>query len=128
LIGEKNGSKSHLVTDANGIPLGITITSGSVHDSREIGNLLKARKQTNTKYEKLIADKGYRGQFCAQEARKNHMLLEITDKNRNSIERTHDNFKRFRKLTIRYEKKTNNYLGLFELAAAVIVFRKVMVI
>ena len=37
LIGKKNGSKSHIVTDVNGIPLAVTVTSGSLHYSREIG-------------------------------------------------------------------------------------------
>lgn len=76
----------------------------------------------------LIADKGYRGEFCQLQAKKNQINLEITRKNRYPIERTHDHFKRFRKLTIRYEKMTSNYLGLFSLAAAIIVFRKVLVI
>jgi transposase len=76
----------------------------------------------------LIADKGYRGEFCQDQAKKNQIKLEIIGKNRYPVERTHDHFKRFRKLTIRYEKKTSNYLGLFSLAAAIMVFRKVLVI
>lgn len=76
----------------------------------------------------MIADRGYQGEFCQEQAKKNQIKLQITGKNRYSVERTHDHFKRFRKLTIRYEKITSNYLGLFSLAAAIIVFRKVLVI
>ena len=106
------------------------ITSGSVHDSRVIGAVLKKRiyKGKKGKRKILIADKGYRGEFCQNQAKKNQIRLEIVGKNRHGVERTHEHFKRFRKLTIRYEKITSNYLGLFSLAAAIIVFRKVLVI
>ena len=76
----------------------------------------------------MIADKGYRGEFCQAQAKKNQINLKISRKNRYPVERTHDHFKRFRKLTIRYEKMTSNYLALFSLAASIIVFRKVLVI
>lgn len=126
MIGKKNGSKSHLITDVNGIPLSITITEAKLHDSREIGNVLKARKikAKQGKRQKLIADKGYRGEFCKNESKKHHITLEITSKNRYAVERTHEHFKKFRKLFIRYEKKVLNFLGLFKLAAAILVFRR----
>lgn len=101
-----------------------------MHDSREIGNVLQRRicKGKKGKRKRLIADKGYRGEFCQEQARKNKISLEVAAKNRYAVERTHEHFKRFRKLIIRYEKNTSNYLGLFKLAAAIIVFRKVLVI
>ena len=46
---KKNGSKSHLITYANGIPLAITVTSGNLHDFRETGNVLKTRIQGKTR-------------------------------------------------------------------------------
>ena len=127
LIGGKNGSKSHLITDVNGIPISITITKGNLHDSQEIGNLLKARicKGKQGKKKKLIADKGYIDDFCKKQSKKHHINLEITAKNRYAVERTHEHFKRFRKLFIRYERKTSNFLALFKLATAIMVFRKV---
>ena len=130
LIGEKNGSKSHLITDVNGIPLSVTITSGNIHDSREIGNVLKARilKGKQGKKKKLIGDKGYRGEFCQIQAKKHHISLDITSKNRHAVERIHDHFKRFRRLFVRYEKKTANFLAFFKLAAGIMVWRGILVI
>lgn len=101
-----------------------------MHDSREIGNALKNRiiKAKQGKRQKLIADKGYRGEFCKNESKKHHVTLEITSKNRYSVERTHEHFKRFRKLFIRYEKKVFNFLGLFKLAASILVFRRCVLV
>lgn len=44
------------------------------------------------------------------------------------VERTHSWFNRYRKLLIRYEKKTRNYQALCALAAALIAFRQVITI
>ncbi len=41
------------------------------------------------------------------------------------VEVAHGWFKRFRKLLVRYEKLDSSFLGLYYLAAAIIVFRKV---
>ena len=44
------------------------------------------------------------------------------------VEVTHSWFNRFRKLLVRFEKKTKSYLALLHLAAAIIVFRNAGVI
>ena len=40
------------------------------------------------------------------------------------VEVTHSFFNRFRKLLVRFEKKTSSYLALIQFACAVIVWRK----
>ena len=42
------------------------------------------------------------------------------------VERTHSWINRFRKLLVRFEKTEASYLGLLELACALIIFRKVV--
>ncbi|MEM3094899.1 MAG: transposase, partial [Nitrososphaera sp.] len=42
------------------------------------------------------------------------------------VERTNSWHNRFRKLLIRYEKKSENYLGLVQLACCIIVYRRLI--
>jgi putative transposase len=42
------------------------------------------------------------------------------------VERTNSWHNRFRKLLIRYEKKSENYLGLVQLACCIIVYRSIL--
>ena len=44
------------------------------------------------------------------------------------VERTRSWLNRFRKLLVRYEKRARSYEGLLELACALIVYRRVIVI
>jgi hypothetical protein len=45
------------------------------------------------------------GEFCQVQVKKHRITLVIAAKNRYAIEQTHEHFKKFRKLVIRYEKK-----------------------
>jgi putative transposase len=42
------------------------------------------------------------------------------------VERTNSWHNRFRKLLIRYEKKSENYLGLVQLACCMIIYRRIL--
>lgn len=42
------------------------------------------------------------------------------------VERTNSWHNRFRKLLVRYEKKSENYLGLVQLACCIIVYRRIL--
>jgi hypothetical protein len=44
------------------------------------------------------------------------------------VEACHSSFNRFRKILVRYEKKTSNYVALLHLAAAVMCLRKIGII
>ena len=110
-IGGKNGTKRHLLTDENGIPLSITITSGNTHDIKEFYNLIKKRsikpKKHQIKGQNLLVDKGYKGKNTHKKIR-NNLRIRIRVKNlkkRWKVEVCHSWFNNFRKLKVRYEKK-----------------------
>jgi transposase len=87
----------------------------------------------------LCADKGYSGE-PAQQAIKERKYIphikqlgqEIQEKKTNPrfkarrwvVEVAHSWFNRFRKLLVRYEKFTETYEALLQMAAAIIAFRK----
>ena len=91
----------------------------------------------------LCADKGYAGQPAQESMQERgdvpHVRQrgeEVEEKRRNQrysarrwvVERTHSWLNRFRKLLVRFEKKTASYDALLELACALITFRKVITI
>lgn len=61
LIGEKNGSKTHMLTDGAGVPLSLVVTGANRHDVAELENVLKAAVLTTPKGKvtNLCADAGY---------------------------------------------------------------------
>ena len=59
-IGEKNGSKRHLLVDENGIPLSLLITEGNKHDVKEMYNLIDIRKLNYKR--SILVDKGYKSE------------------------------------------------------------------
>jgi transposase len=93
-------------------------------------------------------DKGYKSAQEEQELIKRGYVLHIPIKNRKKkdddqkpkvmpfrkkyspkrwvVERTNSWHNRFRKLFTRYEKKVDNYLGLVQLSACIIIYRKVI--
>lgn len=91
----------------------------------------------------LCADKGYVGVSAVEAMMKRKYIPyvkqrgeEIRDKKtipgykarRWVVEVSHSWFNRFRKLLVRYEKLTETYLALSQMAAAIIAFRKTGVI
>ena len=128
LIGEKNGTKRHLLVDENGIPLSLSITAGNRHDVTEMYNLINIRK-SNYKGT-ILVDKGYKGNALHKKVF-DDFGIEIIMENRKKrwiVEVCHSWFNNFRKLKVRYEKTTSSFLGLHYIAASLIVFRRVIVI
>jgi putative transposase len=93
----------------------------------------------------LCLDKGYDSQEIEYEAvkrgyiphiryRGEESLLVMTKKYNNNhhparrwvVERTNSWHNRFRKLLIRYEKKSENYLGLVQLSNSIIIYRRII--
>ncbi len=65
-IGEKNGSKRHLLVDGRSVPLSIVVTAANVNDSKRLEQVLKAiavrrPMPTERRSKHLCADAGYRG-------------------------------------------------------------------
>ncbi len=152
----KLGSKRHILTDKDGIPLSTFITSANTHDvtvatntidniviKRPSSSITKYRNNNNNKRKKkkqnLCLDKAYHSKDLEQEIVKRgyipHIRHRREEKKLNKkhpavrrwvVERTNSWHNRFRKLFTRYEKKDENYLGLVQLANSIIVYRRII--
>lgn len=138
----KLGTKRHLLTDKNGIPLSVVITAANTHDMkaaiRTLDRVVVLRKRP--KYiQNLCLDKGYDFPQIEHESFKRGytphirhrgegriMVKQVHRVRRWVVERTNSWHNRFRKLLVRYEKKVENYLGLVQLACCVIVYRRTL--
>ncbi len=137
--------KRHLLVDERGVPLSIVVTGANRHDVSQLELVLDEiiiPRPENIK-QNLCADKGYSGE-PAQQIMKDRNYTphvkqrreEIHEKRVNPsfkarrwvVEVTHSWFNRFRKLLVRYEKFTDTYMALLQMAAAIIAFRKTGVI
>ena len=143
----KLGTKRHILTDKNGIPLSIIITSANTHDVTVAINtvdsmVIKRSSSTidrNTKKKQnLCLDKAYHSKEVEQEIfnrgyiphirhRREEKLFHRTHAARRwVVERTNSWHNRFRKLFTRYEKKDENYVGFVQLANSLIVYRRII--
>ena len=138
-IGEKKGSKRHILVDGRGVPLSLIVTGANRHDVSQLLAVLDAiivplphRKRF------LYADKGYSGAPAQRQIQSRDYVPRVTPKKRKRgrpqkhrrwvVEATHSCFNRFRKLLVRYEKLVESYEALVCLAAAIICWRKVVAI
>jgi len=144
-IGEKKGSKRHLLTDGRGVPLSIVVTGANRHDVSQLELVLDEIVIERPKdiEQHLCADKGYSGEPALNAMIDRNYIPhvkqrgeEIQEKRtvpgykarRWVVEVSHSWFNRFRKLLVRYEKLTETYLALLHMAAAIIAFRKIGII
>ena len=135
--------------DARGVPLSLIVTGANQHDITVLLALLDdvivARPAPGPYHRQhLFADKGYDSNEIRREARsrdyvphiphrrrgrwKNHTTRQPKQKRRWVVEVSHSWLNRFRKLLVRYEKRTASYVALAQLACAIIAYRKIGVI
>jgi len=129
-----------VLTDQSGIPLSVTITSANTHDMKAatdtLDNVIVKRPLCK---QNLCLDKGYDSSEIEREVIKRKYITHIRHrgeekgliKTRHSarrwvVERTNSWHNRFRKLLVRYEKKSENYLALVCLACCIIVYRRII--
>lgn len=141
----KLGSKRHILTDKDGIPLSTFITSANTHDvivaTHTIDNIVIKRSSTSSKSkhkQNLCLDKAYHSKEVEQEIIKRGYIPHIRHRREEKllhkkhparrwvVERTNSWHNRFRKLFTRYEKKNENYFGLVELANSLIIYRRLI--
>lgn len=138
----KLGTKRHLLTDKNGIPLSVVITAANTHDMKAAIRTLDRvvlRRGPSVETHNLCLDKGYdfpeieyesvnRGYtpHIRHRGEERRMVKNVHRVRRWVVERTNSWHNRFRKLLVRYEKKEENYLGLVQLACCVIVYRRTL--
>jgi transposase len=142
-IGEKKGSKRHLLVDGRGVPLSIVVTGANRHDVSQLAAVLNGRIVSpfmEDEEEHLCADAGYAGDEPRQKMVAAGYTPHVRPRGEEKLEKVrttgfkarrwvveacHSWFNRFRKLTIRYEKLDVTHMALIHLAAAIIALRKV---
>lgn len=134
-------TKLHLVTDGDGLPLGVTITPGQRHDSMAFEDTVEAARmpwreaRSRSLPEALAADKAYSfkrirdwlrrrkverviPQKANQEGRRGgHQGFDkVKYRGRNSVERCICWLKESRRVATRFEKLARNFLAMVKLA------------
>ena len=138
----KIGTKRHVLTDQRGIPVSVVITSANTHDMKAATDTLdNVIVERPLKKQNLCLDKGYDYPEIERESTKRRYVPHIRHRGEEKeliklryysakrwvvIERTNSWHNRFRKLLVRYEKKSENYLALVCLACCIIVYRRIV--
>jgi IS5 family transposase len=135
----KAGTKRHLLVDAQGIPLALTLSAANVHDSQFLALTVDAvppvrrrhhRGRPRRRPAKLHADKAYDYARCRHALRRRHIASRIARRGIDSsarlgrhrwvVERTLAWLTGFRRLRARYERRVDIHLGFSTLACALI--------
>lgn len=129
--------------DARGTPLGVVLSGANRHDSMVLTATLDAvpsvrsgrRGRPRRRPAKLHADKGYDHRRCRRECRERGIAPRIArrgadggerlGRHRWMVERTLAWLARFRRLTVRYERRADLHLALTTLACALVCLRQV---
>ncbi len=137
----KLGSKIHLITDRNGLPLSLGVSGANMPDSQGLEPLVRGippvrsrRGPRRRRPKKLHADKGYdydhlrrwlRGRgICHRIARKGHESSQRLGRHRWVVERTVSWLAGCRRLHRRYERRAEHFLAFVAIAAALIGYRR----
>lgn len=125
------------MVDRGGVPLAALLTGANRHDSVVFDELLDAippikrpSGQRRKRPAKLHADKGYDYPRCRQALRRRHIQIRIARKGIDSsarlgrhrwvVERTLAWLNRFRRLTVRYERRADIHQAFLTLGCALI--------
>ena len=127
----KLGTKRHILTDQDGIPLSAVVTGANTHDMKAAIDMLdnivvkRPSSKIHKKKQNLCLDKGYDFQEIENGVIKKGYLPDIRHRGEQTItkgsnhhhanrrwvvERTNSWHNRFRKLLVRYEKKLETIL------------------
>jgi transposase len=137
----RTGSKHHLITDANGIPLAITLTGGNRNDVTRllplidgVGPVRGKRGRPRKHAQRVLADRGYDHDKYRRELRKRGIKPVIARRNtehgsglgkeRWVVERTFAWLHNLRRLRTRYERSAELHLAFMLLGCAVVCQRK----
>ena len=139
----KPGTKRMLLVEEDGGPLGAIIAPANAHDSTLIGGVIEAlvvdRPDPRTVPQNLCLDKGFDTPNARAEVAKAKYvphIRSIGEENRPCdranghkprrwvVERTIGWLNKCRAILVRYDKKAENYLGLTQLACALLWWRR----
>lgn len=136
----KPGAKRHVIVDASGSPLAVRLSPANRHDSQLFEPLIDAVPpirpcvgRPRRRPAKLHGGKGYDDPRCRRACRKRGIVPRIAQggiesgerpgRHRWVVERTLAWFSRFRRLTVRYERRADIVEAFHHLAAALICCR-----
>jgi len=135
----KKGTKSSLIVESHGLPIGIVLSGANTHDIKLLEETLQSIITAHPEGSNICLDAGYVGARTVAEAMGYVAYIrgrgeEKQEKERKAgfkarrwvVEVCHSWLNRFRKLLIRYEKKDVNYLALLQFACAIIVWRQIV--
>ena len=139
----KPGTKRSLIVERSGGPLGAAIAGANVHDARLLAETIEAivvaRPDPTAHPQHLSLDKGYdnpSGRGAAEQAGYTPHIRRIGEEKLDEagekrhparrwvVERTLAWLSKCRAILIRYDKKPENYLGLLQLACALLWYRR----
>lgn len=142
----KLGVKRSVITDARGVPLGITIDGANRHDAKLLRATLQSMplrrpKSSGSNKQQLCLDKGYFGRPSETLARRFGYVPHIPHKGQVArkrrrgqrarrwvVECSHSWTNRARRLLVRWEKKPENYLAFVHLQFAYIALKQARVL
>jgi transposase len=89
-IGEKNGSKRHLLVDGRGVPLSLIVTAASVNDGQRLDEVLSAsqikyKNQPHRRQKHLCADAGYRSAENLRIIEAHGYIAHVVDRRREAL-------------------------------------------
>ena len=139
----KGGVKRSLLTEADGVPIGLAIDGANRNDFKMMQATLesipvKRPKPTRKSPQGMCLDKGYDYDEARDLAREFGYTAHIRARGEEAqaikreagfkarrwvVERTHSWMNRFRRILTRWEKKADNYLALLYLVCAIITYR-----
>jgi transposase len=128
------GTKRHLVTDRNGTPLAFLLTGANVHDSVPLEPLLDAIPplagkcgRPRRRPGKLHADKAYDHRRCRRAClRRGIETSQKLGRHRWVLERSFAWLNRFRRLTVRYERRLDIHQAFTSIACSLITLRALL--
>ncbi|MFE6405387.1 IS5 family transposase [Streptomyces sp. NPDC057837] len=137
----KPGSKIHLITDRNGLPLSLGISAANLHDSQGLAPLVRGIPPVRSRQGprrrrpgKLHGDKGYDYDHLRRWLRARGIRHRIARKGAESsqrlgrhrwvVERTVSWLGGCRRLHRRYERKADHFLAFVGIAAVLIGYRR----
>lgn len=128
------------VVDGNGLPLGVSIESASPAEVTLVDNVIETIPE-DKRPDRLIGDKAYDSDRLDEHLAEKYAIQLVSPNRANRRIKTQDGrplrrYKRrwkverffawlgnFRRLVVRWERHAENYLGLLNLACAIIVLR-----
>ena len=139
----KSGTKKSVIVEQHGGPLGVVIDGANVHDTKLLARTIDAivieRPDPERVVQNLCLDKGYdnpTGHGATADAGYQPHIRRIGEEKQDGwgqkthparrwvVERTIAWLQKCRALLIRYDKKAINYLGLIQLACALLWYRR----